>query len=99
MLSRAVGVDGQGHVEEHRLQQTRIERGVLAVAEHAFKHVVQVKTVATEVPLQLQADLLVNHADAQTAVDVGVIVGPAPQTLVILDLAELQTCGDLRRTK
>ena len=73
VLGRTVGIDGQRHVEEHCLQQAGIQRGIRAVAEHAFKHVVEVKPIAAEIPLQLQADLLyerkypvlVNHA-AQT---------------------------------
>ncbi len=89
-LGGAVGVDGQGHVEEHGLEQAGEKLHVGALAAQRRQHLLQVQPVGGQVPLQLDAVDVVDQADAQAVVDVVAVVGPLPQPLVVLQLPLLQ---------
>ena len=93
-LGRGVGIDGQGHVEEHRLQQAGAEVRGRVRAEHRLQQVVQVQAVAAEVPLQLQADLVVDPADAQAIMDIVGVMAALPHTLVVVELAVFEALGN-----
>ncbi len=89
-LGGAVGVDGQGHVEEHPLEQAGVGPGLRRIAHQVGEHLVQVQTIGAQVPLQLHADLLVHQPDAQAVAHVLGVLRGIPQLAVVFELAALE---------